>query len=235
MTVVYQIDLTDLSECALSQSVYGKPTDDDIGMCTGALETRLVSRRSPNLPKVMALFCEGHRMPRIRGSMNPATAWLPEDHPLLLPASIEAAPPSGGGQKMVVYQPVPAPGSARRYDELVLSGVLVDMAGNPLVVGKCSVCGNEPTVLNITCALAVECPSCPAGVGQRCMRPSEHRMSDQFGSSHQRRTHAAAAVDDARIAAGDLTVPAPWAPPAALAGEQPAFLMDVIDWEAMPS
>ncbi len=135
-----------------------------------------------------------------------------------------------------IYQPVPDPGNSSDYAKLVRDGRIIDMAGRPLEIGTCSVCGKPDTILNITCVRAVPCPGCPAKVGGPCQRPSEHRIDDGF--AHRKRQLAAQAVDDERAAAGDLTVPALWRPrtpaPAAEPAEQLEVLIEApLGWEEM--
>lgn len=140
----------------------------------------------------------------------------------------------------VVYQPVTAPGDPRRYTELLLSGVLIDVAGNPLVIGKCDACGDDQTLLNNTCMLSVPCSSCLAKVGEPCSRPSEHKLSNAFGGTHAARKKAVAAIDDKRIEAGDPTIPAPWRPvttaqdpPVGAANQMMLDLDDFPGWKEM--
>ncbi len=81
---------------------------------------------------------------------------------------------------------------------------LRDLAGRPLALGPCAHCPRQ--TWGETCPKALPCPTCGAGVGCPCRRPSGHGCG-----WHAARLAASAAVDAARETAGDPTLPAPWA------------------------
>lgn len=110
-----------------------------------------------------------------------------------------------------VVQPVGPPASRAQAVEWFNAGVLVDSAGRTLDSRSCVLCGGvhwggEPCFREVRCP-NVDCQS----TGLRCRRPSEHDASDW----HKARREAFEAECRRRIAAGDLTLPAPW-PPARL-------------------
>jgi hypothetical protein len=63
---------------------------------------------------------------------------------------------------------------------------------------RCEWCGGF-AVRGSKCPMAVVCPTCAAGRGQPCRRPSEHRAAKM----HAPRYHAAEAMD----AAAGITYP----------------------------
>jgi hypothetical protein len=106
-------------------------------------------------------------------------------------------------------QPVAAPASAAELQALLDAGVLVDLAGRPLVARRCG-CGRR--TLGETCPQVIPCRTCGqvgGRPGRPCFRPSGHQAADW----HAARVAAAAAVDVERERAGDPTVPASWPPP----------------------
>lgn len=108
------------------------------------------------------------------------------------------------------WQPVAPPATVAEYRQLLDDQVLVDLAGRPLVARPCPHC--TTSTVGETCPQSLRCPSCEAAPGQACRRPSEHVLSARFATWHRARTAAADDVDDARQAANDPTLPAPWPP-----------------------
>lgn len=108
-----------------------------------------------------------------------------------------------------VTQPVPRPHLRADYLALIDAGVLVDLAGRLLRWRSCPYCGEYPLAEGVTCPIQMACPSCDAPAGRsRCRRPSGHDTA----SLHTGRVQAAHRRDEERIAAGDLSLPAPWPP-----------------------
>ena len=108
-------------------------------------------------------------------------------------------------------QPVPAPRFEDEYWALVQAGVLIDVAGRPLVWQDCPWCGT-PVAVGTTCPISLACPlpGCGARAGRRrCLRPSGHEATQL----HRARVRAAERIDEDRIAAGALFLPAPWPRP----------------------
>lgn len=104
------------------------------------------------------------------------------------------------------HQPVPAPGSADGYRQLLDSGRLVTLSGSTLQVSDCDHCGG--TTVGETCPQSLRCPTCHAPAGRPCRRPSGHEL---MGARwHTSRTDAADAVDLQRQRDDDPTLPAPW-------------------------
>ena len=105
---------------------------------------------------------------------------------------------------MSVVQTAPRPTTKADLEALLAGGFLLDAAGRPLVRQVCRCggrrLGGEP------CHLDVACPSCGSNAAQ-CRRPSEHLTNEW----HAARFGEYERVAQARIDAGDLTVPAPWA------------------------
>jgi hypothetical protein len=110
-----------------------------------------------------------------------------------------------------ITQPVSEPKLRSEYLELVSTGRLVDHAGRPLTLHECTWCGDF-IVSGDTCPVTVPCPlstcGAPAGTRHR-RRPSGHEAS----KLHAARVRAAEQLVDARLAAGDSYVPAPWPGP----------------------
>lgn len=97
------------------------------------------------------------------------------------------------------------------YWALVDSGVLIDLAGLPLIWHDCPLCGTR-TVVGTTCPISLPCPlpGCGARAGRRrCLRPSGHEAAQL----HRARVQAAERIDEDRIAAGAVFFPAPWPRP----------------------
>lgn len=107
-------------------------------------------------------------------------------------------------RRAAITQPMPAPRMRSVFRKLLTSGALVDRAGRPVPGLPCPVCGNPDDTS--TCPGTLPCPSCPAGAGRRCKRPSGH-TSDTW---HAARVKAADAVDRDREQANDPTLLAPW-------------------------
>ncbi|WP_053065359.1 DUF6884 domain-containing protein [Micromonospora sp. RV43] len=120
------------------------------------------------------------------------------------------------------------PGNKADYDRLLLDGQLVDMLGRVLTAVDCELCSTRrphQKTSGITCPYEVFCPTCQVGPNQPCRRPSGHKLSEAFGGLHETRAELAYKVDDARVAAGDMAVPAPW-PTQALTGVEPVSAPD---------
>jgi hypothetical protein len=125
-----------------------------------------------------------------------------------------------------VTQPIAWPGDGTDVDalhELARQGLAVDLAGRPLTTGRCASCpagdcGQRHQVLSgRTCVRQVPCPKCNATAGQECDRSTPAltvvRYAKHGGASgHEERFAAAVQDEDRRRAAGDLTLPAGWAP-----------------------
>ncbi|MFG1872101.1 DUF6884 domain-containing protein [Micromonospora arborensis] len=126
-------------------------------------------------------------------------------------------------QKLVGLTPLGRPGRMEQayadpsdkaaYDRLLLEGKLVDMLGRVLTAVDCELCDvrrPHQKTSGITCPYEVLCPTCRAEPNRPCERPSGHKLAEAFGGLHKTRQELAFKVDDARLAAGDMTVPAPW-------------------------
>jgi hypothetical protein len=101
-------------------------------------------------------------------------------------------------------QPVSAQTISAELTALVAAGTLVDLAGRPPVSSPRDWCGGA--TVGDTCQMSLDCPSCylhGGRAGSLCDQPSGHTAAEP----HRSRL---AAADDARQAAGDLTLPAPW-------------------------
>ena len=81
---------------------------------------------------------------------------------------------------------------------------LIDRAGRPLALRPCAHCPR--LTYGETCPQGLTCPRCGRGPGRPCVRPSGHGAG-----WHAERIALAEARDDAREAAGDPALPAPWA------------------------
>jgi hypothetical protein len=121
----------------------------------------------------------------------------------------------------LVVQPVPDPGDPAMYAQLVLAGVLIDLAGRPLRTVPCEHGARCPAgyhIVNVTDPLSLDCPRCHRGQGQLCRfpRPFAGRRRLPRPSVvwpyrlHPERERFAQLSMDWLAAAGDLTVPAPW-------------------------
>jgi hypothetical protein len=106
-----------------------------------------------------------------------------------------------------VRQPFTAPAS--RSDERAWreAGLLLDTAGCSLPASPppCGFCDGAD--LGDTCPAALTCPSCGAGPGRHCQRPSEWETY----SWHVARVQAAELEDQRREDAGATDLPARWA------------------------
>lgn len=134
-----------------------------------------------------------------------------------------------------VYQMVAAPSgnSGSIWVEMHSRAVVVDMAGRVMqyetclclgVVADRKVDGLTPhrTLRGEVCACLVACPTCSRGPGFGCDRTFGHFDFKQHGPAvHSARHDAAIAEQDARRAAGDLRVPAPWRPELAPTARKP--------------
>jgi hypothetical protein len=100
---------------------------------------------------------------------------------------------------------VARPRTAAGLTALVDRRALLDLAGRTLVRQACSCggwhLGGEP------CHVEVRCPDCRS-TARTCKRPSGHDAQ----TWHNARWAEYERVTAARAAAGDLTLPAPWAP-----------------------
>ncbi|MER5608236.1 DUF6884 domain-containing protein [Micromonospora tulbaghiae] len=128
----------------------------------------------------------------------------------------------------------------QRYAKLIEDGVLIDGAGAPLRQEKCWLClvrRPHQITSGVTCPYAIDCPTCEAKPNQACGTTS---------GLHDRRIILAQEVDQARAAAGDLSVPAPWPGKAAelRAGQRPvrkaldrqiATMAQQVGWRATPA
>src|SRR2546423_12332414 len=101
-------------------------------------------------------------------------------------------------------QRVAGPATRAGYEALRAAGRLVDLARRPLRVTRCEHC--RGTTVGETCPQSLPCTTCGAEPGRRCTRSSEHEAA-----CHAPRWRAAERVDNERAAAGDPTLPAPWA------------------------
>lgn len=125
-----------------------------------------------------------------------------------------------------VTQPICFPGAFKDLDALIDlagRGQAVDRTGRPLTFEACTACPPEPgwvqhkAISGMTCVQQVPCPKCGAGPGVKCDRSTRELSPIDFGrdkmaSGHGQRFKAAAAADDWRWDAGDMTMPAEWAP-----------------------
>ena len=103
-------------------------------------------------------------------------------------------------------QPVPAPRGPDALQALLTTGVLVDLAGNPLSPGP--QCTTRPGAdLGDTCPQALVCPTCGPAPSRRCRRPSGYTTP-----LHKSRLNAADKADQDHETAGDVALPARWAP-----------------------
>lgn len=124
-----------------------------------------------------------------------------------------------------VTQPVCWPGDFKDVDvliELIGRGQGVDMAGRLLRYESCTVCPPESgyrqhkVISGATCVMQVPCIKCGVGAGTPCDRSTRELSPVEFGraemaSAHSPRFLTAAADEDRRRDAGDLTLPAGWA------------------------
>lgn len=104
---------------------------------------------------------------------------------------------------MSVVQPVPPPRTREQHDRYWRDGVLIDLAGRPLRKRACEQCdgehaGGEP------CHIEVVCPGC-GSTARHCYRPSGHEAA-----WHAERVAELERLIGLLIAAGDLTIAAPW-------------------------
>lgn len=109
---------------------------------------------------------------------------------------------------MTTYQPFPVPATQEEANLYRASGRMVTITGDPLPTERRACRWCEGLDDGDTCVYSVSCEDCGAGPGYRCVRPSQHEVP----AVHKCRIDAAEAMDDAREAAGDPTLPARWAP-----------------------
>lgn len=123
-------------------------------------------------------------------------------------------------------QPVCFPGHSKEEDvllDLIRTLDAVDRGGRPLTFGDCEACPRDPkqtqhkALSGRTCVWQVICPKCDARQGVECDRSTNKLARVRWGkdnqaSAHEERFEAVKAADEARRAAGDMTLQAAWLP-----------------------